>query len=96
MKEVQWADYFPEFSTIRTYDPRIFKTPWVKDRDARVKTRKFFASTVLGTAYGVDVIKPWATNSDEAEREAFARVQRAADFYEKNGIWPKDVKLKEK
>ena len=85
---VQFADYFPELKYKPTKVPYIFKTEWVKNRDRTQKRCTFFAAPVLGTAYGVDVIKPWAGESKQAELEAIAKVQEAMVYYEEHKTWP--------
>lgn len=87
----QWADLFPGMNSMSTKDPRVFCTRWTKRKTDGHKEKKYFCCVVGRDCYGVDVIKPWATDSKEAEEEAYFKVKLAADYYEANGSWPSMV-----
>lgn len=89
----QFADLFPGMKSMSTKDPRVFCTPWKKrhENGEPVKERKYFCCVVGKDCFGVDIIKPWATNSEVKEKEAFESVVFAADYYEANGSWPNMV-----
>lgn len=83
----EWADIFPGMDSQATDDPRIFCTKW-KKTSPKEKTKKYFCCIVGGNCYGVDVIRPLATHTDQACEEAYFKVKLAADYFEKNEEWP--------
>lgn len=89
---MNWADYFPEMQYTNTSDSRVFKTAWekIKRGDQKVKVRAYFASPVMGVGYKVDIVKPWAVDSKESEKEALDKMIAACDYFEAHNVWPQN------
>lgn len=95
MTNVEWADIFLEIKAKPTQDPRIFQTDFEriekgKDRMTSLYKKTYFCCVVGADCYGVDVIRHWATKSDEERKRAFLKAQFAADYYESAGKWPEN------
>ncbi|MDE2101548.1 MAG: hypothetical protein KGL39_30160 [Patescibacteria group bacterium] len=90
--KTNWADTFPGMGAMKTQDERVFETKWKKvnkDDAQSPKIKIIFCCIVGGNCFGVDVIKPWATaDSYLEETKALGRVIDAANYYEREGMWP--------
>lgn len=96
VKKPEFADYFPQMEAYNTPDSRVFMTEFEKVSSKKTgslilegtKRKTYFCCIVGGDCYGVDVLRPLAVKSELECKEALDKVITAADYYEKNGLWP--------